>query len=121
MPVRGTLVMWCHPHFINGQLNKQRRRSLLVRWIVIANMSTDILVSRTTLKHLGIIPWSFPQVGNGGYKYKEYTDEHCSFQTKIESPESKLPDELAAEVKCIQMQISFLDVTIDFFINFLSY
>ena len=78
-------------------------------------MRTDILVTRTTLKRFGVIPWSFPQIGNGGYKYKEYRDAHCSFQTKVEGPESKLPDELAAEVKCILNK--YEDVLSDTLVN----
>ena len=78
MIVEGVATMKCYPKLINGKINKLQRKSIKTEFIVSSDLKSDILLSCTDLKRMGVIPEDFPNVT---------VRESCNEATELDNPE----------------------------------
>ena len=62
MTVEGVVTVKCYPKLINGKINKLQRKCIKTEFIVSSDLKSDILLSCTDLKKMGVIPEDFPNV-----------------------------------------------------------
>ena len=79
MQVEGIVKMKCHPRMINGKLNRLKRKCIDTEFIVSSDLKSDVLLSCTDLKRMGVIPENFPNI--------TLTEECESLETKMNNHE----------------------------------
>ena len=62
MQVEGVAKMKSYPRMINGKLNRLKRKCIDTEFIVSSDLKSDVLLSCTDLKRMGVIPESFPNI-----------------------------------------------------------
>ena len=79
MKVEGIAKMKCYPRIINGKLNRSKRKCIDTEFIVSSDLKSDVLLSCSDLKRMGVIPESFPNI-TIPEESKSYETEETNFE-----------------------------------------